>query len=161
MPRPPKNPALSGSCDQTWPRRASASTNVADGPSRPSPESRRWLRTADWSARSAYGAEGLVQLRGKPSRYDVRDHTLTEDRMPETATAAPPQCLRALERANQVRFARAELKRRVRAGRVSVADPILACPWQARTMPRSELLATQRGWGRTRCRRLLLGLQVP
>src|SRR3954454_22729574 len=81
--------------------------------------------------------------------------------MPETATAAPPQCLRALERANQVRFARAELKRRVRAGRGRVADTILPCPLQPRTMALSELLASQRGWGRTRCRRLLLGLQVP
>jgi hypothetical protein len=82
--------------------------------------------------------------------------------MAETAAVAgAPQCLRALEHANHVRLERAELKRRVRAGRSSAAETILACPRQVRTMPISELLVSQRGWGRIRCRRLLLGLQVP
>jgi hypothetical protein len=82
--------------------------------------------------------------------------------MADTAVAAvAPQCLRALEQANHVRFARAELKSRVRAGHMSAADTILSCPWQARTMPLSELLVSQRGWGRIRCRRLLIGLKVP
>ena len=35
--------------------------------------------------------------------------------------AAPPQHLRALARANEVRLARAELKRRVGAGRLAAA----------------------------------------
>src|SRR3954451_11930667 len=82
--------------------------------------------------------------------------------MVDTATpaAAAPQCLRALEHANHVRSARAELKRRVRAGRLSAAQVILACPWQARTMSLTELLASQRSWGRIRVRRLLLSLPV-
>src|SRR3954451_20429932 len=82
--------------------------------------------------------------------------------MVDTATpaAAAPQCLRALERANDVRFARAELKRRVRAGRLSAAEVILTCPWQARTMSLNELLVSQRSWGRIRVRRLLLSLPV-
>jgi hypothetical protein len=71
------------------------------------------------------------------------------------------QCLRALEHANHVRFARARLKREVKAGGLSAADTVLACPWQARTMALSELLVSQRGWGRIRCRRLLLSLRVP
>ena len=40
--------------------------------------------------------------------------------------------MRALERANQVRLARAELKRRVADGEVDVAEVILDCPWEAR-----------------------------
>ena len=82
--------------------------------------------------------------------------------MADTAgVGAAPQCLSALERANHVRFARAKLKRQVRAGASSVAETVLACPWQARTMALSELLVSQRGWGRIRCRRLLLSVQVP
>jgi hypothetical protein len=82
--------------------------------------------------------------------------------MADTAAGgAAPQCLSALQRANEVRFARAKLKRQVRAGSLSAAETVLACPWQARTMPLSELLVSQRGWGRIRCRRLLLSVQVP
>lgn len=77
------------------------------------------------------------------------------------AIGGAPQCLRALEQANHVRFARAKLKRQVRAGGLSAAETILACPWQARTMPLTELLLSQRGWGRIRSRRLLLSVQVP
>ena len=53
-----------------------------------------------------------------------------------TATFAPadPQYMRALQRANAVRLARAELKRRVAFGEVDVAQVILDCPWEARTM---------------------------
>jgi hypothetical protein len=81
--------------------------------------------------------------------------------MPDTAmAAAAPQCLRALERANDVRLARADLKRRVRAGQSRAADVILTCPWPARTMSLSELLEAQRGWGRIRVRRLLVTTPV-
>src|SRR4051812_21705376 len=82
--------------------------------------------------------------------------------MGDTATPTAPaaQCLHALERANHVRCARAELKRRVRAGRLSAAEVILTCPWQARTMSLTELLQSQRSWGRIRVRRLLLSLPV-
>src|SRR3954469_9380808 len=82
--------------------------------------------------------------------------------MVDTATPTAPaaQCLHALERANHVRCARAELKHRVRAGRLSAAEVILACPWQARTMSLGALLASQRSWGGTRVRRLLLSLRV-
>ena len=77
------------------------------------------------------------------------------------AVGAAPERLRALERANHVRSARAKLKRQVRAGAMSAAETVLACPWQARTMPLADLLLSQRGWGRIRCRRLLLSVQVP
>jgi hypothetical protein len=74
---------------------------------------------------------------------------------------AAPQHLQALERANMVRLARARLKRQIAAGEASAAEVILTCPWQAESMSLSELLMSQRRWGRTRCRRLLLTLGLP
>jgi hypothetical protein len=83
--------------------------------------------------------------------------------MGDTATiaAAPPQHLRALEQANRVRLARADLKRRVATQQASVVEVILDCPWQAESMCISDLLMSQRRWGRARCRRLLLSLNIP
>ena len=74
---------------------------------------------------------------------------------------AGPQHLRALERANRVRLARAALKREVAAGELSASEVVLACPWEAESMSISELLMSQRRWGRTRCRRMLLSLGMP
>ncbi len=77
--------------------------------------------------------------------------------MTATATIAParPQHLQALSRANQVRLARAELKRRVGCGEISAADVILESPWEAGSMTVADLLMSQRRWGITRCRKLL------
>lgn len=66
-----------------------------------------------------------------------------------------PQHLRALARANEVRLARAELKRRVLTGEVSAAEVILSCAWEAESMTVADLLLAQRRWGRTRCRTFL------
>jgi hypothetical protein len=71
------------------------------------------------------------------------------------STISDPQRRRALERANQVRLARAGLKRRIAIGEVSAADIILGCPAEARSWPVSELLMSQRRWGSTRCRKFL------
>lgn len=81
--------------------------------------------------------------------------------MNATATVAPagPQYMRALERANKVRLARAELKRRVAVGEIEVADVILECPWEADSMAVADLLMSQRRWGQTRCRKFLS--QIP
>jgi hypothetical protein len=78
-----------------------------------------------------------------------------------TGLAVAPQCLTALDRANDVRLARAQLKRRIRAGGLAVAEVVLTSPWQTRTMSVGELLTSQRGWGQVRTRRLLLSLAVP
>jgi hypothetical protein len=78
-----------------------------------------------------------------------------------TGLAVAPQCLAALERANDVRLARAQVKRRVRAGGLTAAEVVLTSTWQTRTMSVGELLMSQRGWGRVRARRLLLSLAVP
>ncbi len=76
--------------------------------------------------------------------------------MPEYAqTPAEPQRLKALEQANQVRLARAELKRRITDGDVSAAEVILSCPDGAQRWTVSELLRAQRRWGATRCRKFL------
>ena len=82
--------------------------------------------------------------------------------MGNTATlGAGQQHLRALEHANRVRLARAAMKREVAAGDVSASEVILSCPWQAHSMDISDLLMSQKRWGRARCRRLLLGIGVP
>ena len=82
--------------------------------------------------------------------------------MGETATSdAAPQHLRALEQANRVRLARADLKRRVAIQATTVADVVLSCPWEAESMELSDLLMSQRRWGRARCRRVLLTLGLP
>ena len=74
---------------------------------------------------------------------------------------AGQQHLKALEHANRVRLARAELKRQVNSGTVKVTEVILSCPWEAHRMPISELLTSQKRWGRERCRRLLTPIGVP
>jgi hypothetical protein len=81
--------------------------------------------------------------------------------MNATATIAPagPQYMRALARANQVRLARAELKRRIATGEVGVSEVILECLWEADSMAVADLLMSQRRWGQTRCRKFLS--QIP
>lgn len=80
--------------------------------------------------------------------------------MTPTTTARGPQHLRALARANEVRLARAELKRRVHEGDAPVAELILDAPWEAETMTVADLLLSQRRWGHTRCRKLLQGIPM-
>ncbi len=76
------------------------------------------------------------------------------------ASTAGPQYMRALERANKVRLARAELKRAVAAGEVDAADVILTCPWEAESMAVADLLMSQRRWGQTRCRKFLASIPM-
>jgi hypothetical protein len=71
------------------------------------------------------------------------------------ATAPAAQHMQALARANRVRLARAELKRQVADGELSVADVVLTCRWEAESMAIADLLMSQHRWGRTRCRRFL------
>ena len=71
------------------------------------------------------------------------------------------QHLRALEYANRVRLARARMKRKIAEGELSAAEVVLSCPWQAHSMSVSDLLMSQKRWGRARCRRLLVSLGVP
>jgi hypothetical protein len=78
-----------------------------------------------------------------------------------TIDAGQEQHLQALEYANRVRLARAAMKRRIAAGELLASEVILSCPWQAHSMSISDLLMSQKRWGRARCRRLLVSLGVP
>ena len=74
---------------------------------------------------------------------------------------AGQQHLEALEHANRVRLGRAQLKREVAAGELSASEVIHASPWQVNSMEISDLLMSQKRWGRARCRRLLVSINVP
>lgn len=78
----------------------------------------------------------------------------------DSDTAAPPQHLRALARANEVRLARAALKRSIAAGDATVVEVVSEVPWEAETMSLGELLTSQPRWGRTRTRKLLGSLGI-
>ena len=81
--------------------------------------------------------------------------------MTATATIAPaPQHLRALQRANEVRLARAELKRRIASGELGVGEVVLDCPWEAASMTVADLLMSQPRWGHTRCRKFLAAVSL-
>jgi hypothetical protein len=82
--------------------------------------------------------------------------------MNATAITAPAgaQNMLALERANEVRLARAQLKRGVAFGEIDVAEVIVDCPWEAQSMAVAELLMSQRRWGQTRCHKLLARLPL-
>ena len=66
-----------------------------------------------------------------------------------------PQHMRALARANEVRLARAQMKREIAAGHRHVLEVVSECPWEAESMTVGELLRSQRRWGRARSRKLI------
>jgi len=68
--------------------------------------------------------------------------------------------MQALARANEVRLARAALKRDISAGRREVTEVVLDSPWEADSMSLSELLCSQRRWGRARSRKLLSSIAL-
>lgn len=72
----------------------------------------------------------------------------------------PPQHMRALERANLVRLARAELKRAIARGETDASEVVQECPWETESMTIAELLTSQRRWGQTRARKFLLPLSL-
>jgi len=80
--------------------------------------------------------------------------------MSERATGVESQRLRALELANDVRRARADVKRQIAARDLSAADCLLDPP-AARGCTVAEILQSQRGWGRVKCRKFLLQNDIP
>ncbi|MHB1571697.1 MAG: hypothetical protein ACYC0H_21180 [Solirubrobacteraceae bacterium] len=81
--------------------------------------------------------------------------------MTQPAPTTPErQPLRALEKANEIRLARADLKRRIAIGQVSAAEVILDCPVAADRWPIGDLLMSQHRWGSTRCRKFLSSTQI-
>src|SRR6476619_7948351 len=97
-----------------------------------------------------------VRQHVNPRKTAVHNPQVGRNRMTAAATISPaPQHMRALARANEVRLARAELKRQVAEREISAAHVILECPWEAASMTVADLLTSQRRWGTTRCRKLL------
>lgn len=80
--------------------------------------------------------------------------------MPASMTAAAPQHLHALARANEIRLARASTKRAIAAGELTVAEVLLDCPAELERMEIGELISCQRRWGSQRTRRLLARVPV-
>lgn len=78
----------------------------------------------------------------------------------EAPSIEAPQHMRALERANSVRLARAELKRAIARGDRDAAEVVRDCPWETESMTIAELLTSQRRWGRTRARKFLMPLSL-
>jgi hypothetical protein len=80
--------------------------------------------------------------------------------MTSTGTAVAPQFMRALQVANRVRLARAELKAQVASGDLRAAEVVLTCPIEAERMEITDLLLAQRSWGPTRCQRFLVAVPL-
>lgn len=72
------------------------------------------------------------------------------------------QSMKALASANEVRLARAELRRDVFAGHVKASD-VLMDPeaWPVASMPIYKLLTAQHRWGRSRTLRLMRDCGIP
>lgn len=77
-----------------------------------------------------------------------------------TTRSPAPQHLSALARANEIRLARATLKREIASGERTVADVLLQIPTEIERMEIGELLCCQRRWGAQRTRRLLATIPV-
>lgn len=77
-----------------------------------------------------------------------------------TGPSEQPQCMTALQRANEVRLARAELKRQIGAGKITVGQVVLSVPWEAASMTVYDLLMAQKRWGRTRTRKFLSAIPL-
>ena len=80
--------------------------------------------------------------------------------MDPTPSSSGPQRARALERANQVRRARALVKRRIASGQLTAAEVVLSHRWEIESMPVAEVLLSQRQWGRKRCDAFLLAVTI-
>jgi hypothetical protein len=101
-------------------------------------------------------ASTIAPARPLPIPYRRIKPTVVEPRREsEPRDRDTTQCMQALARANKVRLARAAMKRDISAGRRSVLEVLLESPWEAESMTLSELLCSQRRWGRARSRKLL------
>ena len=80
--------------------------------------------------------------------------------MDPTPSSSGPQRARGLERANQVRRARALVKRRIASGQLTAAEVVLSHRWEIESMPVAEVLLSQRQWGRKRCDAFLLAVTI-
>jgi hypothetical protein len=70
------------------------------------------------------------------------------------------QHMDALARANEIRLARADLKRQVHDGEVTVGQILQDPPLEVQTMAISDLLQAQFRWGEYRARKLCTALVI-
>src|SRR5215210_2628723 len=93
----------------------------------------------DRSVRASSGSPGILSaravLRGR-QRGEIVDRQDDGD----------PQHVRALERANQVRAARATVKRRIASGELAAGEVILSHRWEIEKMQVAEILISQPQW---------------
>lgn len=84
--------------------------------------------------------------------------------MPAATVTAPDRSLRqrmdALQRANDVRTRRAQLKRDLKAGRVDVVDVLRRPPEFAETMKVFDLLLAAPKWGRVKVKKTLVTVRL-
>ena len=106
----------------------------------------------EWTAHACALLAALPPGMGLPAAALAEFHYL--------APAYMAKHMQALARANKVRLARAELKRAIARGDADVAEVITENPWEADSMSLSELLVSQRRWGRTRSRKFLAHLAL-
>jgi hypothetical protein len=71
-----------------------------------------------------------------------------------------PQHMLALAHANQIRLARAAIKRSIKAGMLAATEILATCPDEVATMTVSELLCSQQRWGKARARKFLSPLAI-
>ena len=96
--------------------------------------------------------------RSTPISYGRQGERVQMDALPMMSPG--PQHLQALQRANRVRLARAELKRKINEGEISAGEVILTSPWEAASMALGDVLMSQRRWGGTRCRKFLAMFRI-
>ncbi|MDP9228559.1 MAG: hypothetical protein M3M99_05835 [Actinomycetota bacterium] len=96
----------------------------------------------------------------KERRHESSRAKSTEGGVAERPVVAVPQHMQALARANEVRLARAALKREVAAGRCSPIEVLVNRPWEADSMSIQDLLAAQRRWGKQRSRKLIMSTGI-
>lgn len=90
-----------------------------------------------------------------PALKPMRAPTRASRPTPPPEPPQEQQHMRALARANEVRLARAALKREIAAGSRSALEVVREVPWEAESMAVGELLAAQRRWGKARSRKLI------
>ena len=108
---------------------------------------------------SRRSAADRMTLQFKQTAGRVQCHRTIIDHQNErgetTKKRGPSQCMEALARASEVSRARAALKREISEGRRNITEVITESPWEADSMSLSDLLCSQRRWGRARSRKLL------
>lgn len=79
----------------------------------------------------------------------------------KTAEQRRQQCMDALAAANETRLNRADMKRKIKAGRLRVSTVIKNPPWYAESMHVHELLMTLPRFGRKRATVRLTRAELP